>query len=270
MYNEFCITGLTTSLANKQIIVETNFKLNPNSVTKETVIVKLEESEDPVEYTLVADNSNIIIEFTNWPLTDTNYSLTVTKDLEDALEREVNNPFVKTVNFESQVKHKIAVEKPSASEAIKDSIIKVLVKATPEDDLVKGYYYEIASDVAFCNVSNKLLTDLNEVEFTDLKDGQYFLRCREQDLKDENLFGQWSDVVDFVILKECICKEENKDNQFLEDLLSLDVVLTDIEPIEVLTVPANGRTQESIYIVFDKEIDPTSVPETVLALRRDL
>lgn len=276
MFNEFCVTGIKDSLADKTITVQTNFKINPKTVNLKTVVLKTAQSGGIVNYTVTTDNSSIVIEFNDWPMTNTDYYLIVSKDIEDALGRKVKNPFEKTINFSSQIKHKIAILKPRANEAIRDSIIEVNVKATPEDDLEKGYYYEIASDVAFCDVIKQLLTQEEQVIFNELEDGQYFLRCRAQDLNN-NDYGPWSDTIEFVILNDTNCKCEEtenddinqEDNPFLEDLLSLDVVL-DTQPIQLLTVPTNGKTEEQLYLVFDKEIDPKSLPNTIMAIRRDL
>lgn len=63
MYKEFSITGISHSIANKCILVETNFKLNPDSVTVANVNVKVSSSGATTNYTLKVERNNIIIEF---------------------------------------------------------------------------------------------------------------------------------------------------------------------------------------------------------------
>ena len=278
MYNEFSIIGMTHSMANKSIIVETNFKLDPDSVNMTTVKVKNGSTGEMQDYSLSVDRKDIIITFTKMPTPNTRYYVSIT-DIKDALERTLKNYFNQTIIFETtDVKHKVAILKPFNGEAIENNIIEVNVKATPDDEPVNGYYYEIASDVAFCDPIS-LTTDSNLVSFTDVPTGQCFVRCRVQDLNDPSIFGEWSNPVAFIALNnQCNNKDHedlentniDNDNPIIDDLLSLQEVLVDVGPIQIERIPGNGKTGDSFYIVFDKEIDPSSVPEKIVAYRRDL
>lgn len=278
MYNEFSITGLTHSLANSNIIIETNFKLDPDSVNMTTVKVKDSRTGKIEDYTLSVDRKNIVIKFMKMPTPNTRYYVSVT-DIKDALERTLKNYLNQTVIFETtDVKHKVAIVKPFNGEAIENNIIEVNVKATPDDEPVNGYYYEIASDVAFCNPIT-LLSESSSVNFTDVKTGQCFVRCRVQDINNPSIFGEWSDTISFIALNnKCNNKdhenlettEKENDNPIIEDLLSLQEILVDVGPIQIERIPSNGNTSNTFYVVFDKDIDPSSVPDKIVAYRRDL
>lgn len=277
MYKEFCITGIKESIANKTITVETNFKLDKKSVTLSNVNLKVNSTGELVDYSLIAENKNIIIQFKDWPSPNVEYYLSIT-NITDALDRPVKQPFSQIVIFESAIKQKIAFIKPTCDEAIKSNVLEVNVKATPEDEPVKGYYYEIASDVAFCDPIKKIPSAENTIQVTDLPYGQSFIRARVQDLEDSTSYGEWSEPISFVMINnKCECDPENntcncieEDNPFIDDILSIDTVLEDVAPIELIGIPANGMTKDSIYLVFDKEINPSSVPKTIIAYRRDL
>lgn len=276
MYNEFSITGITHSIADSNIVIETNFKLDPDSINISTVKVRNSSTGEIEDYTLSVNRKNIVIKFTKMPTPNTRYYVSVT-NIKDALERTLKNHLNQTIIFETtDVKHKVAILKPFSGEAIENNIIEVNVKATPDDEPVNGYYYEIASDVAFCNPIT-LASDSNFVSFTDVPTGQCFVRCRVQDLNDSSIFGEWSEPIAFIALNNKCNNKDHEDikdiddnNPIIEDLLSLQEVLVDVGPIQIERIPSNGNTAKTFYIVFDKEIDPSSVPDKIVAYRRDL
>lgn len=279
MYNEFSITGITHSIADKNIILETNFKLNADSVNMSTVKVKNSSTGLIEDYTLAVNKKNIVITFVKTPTPNTRYYVSVT-DIKDALDRTLKKYFNQTIIYETtDVKHKVTITKPFSGEAVKNNIIEVNVKATPDDDIdsINGYYYEIASDVAFCNPIT-LLSTSNSVAFTDVPTGQCFVRCRVQDINDPSIFGDWSDSIAFIALNNNCGNEDHnnqanintEDNPIIEDLMSLQDVLMDVGPINLERIPGNGKTSSSFYLVFDKDIDPASVPDKIVAYRRNL
>lgn len=124
--------------------------------------------------------------------------------------------------------------------------------------------------MAFCDPIKTLTTSDDKVLFTDLPTGQSFIRCRVQENND--MYGEWSQPISFVIINsnDNDCDNPQNDSPFIDDLLSLNPILIDNTPIKLISVPANGNTQQSIYLVFDKEIDPNNIPDKIVAYRRDL
>ena len=44
----------------------------------------------------------------------------------------------------------------------------------------------------------------------------------------------------------------------------------DAIPPKIIHYPENGVTNQMIYVTFDKEIDPKSLPKKILVVRRDI
>lgn len=272
MFNEFCITGIVTSVSEKTITIQTNFSLNKSSITRRNVKVNYGDGSI-CDYTVACDNKNIIITFTDWLSPNTQYFLYVSK-IEDALNRTLRSPFEKIITIQSGIVNKVAILKPVNNEAIKNNIIEIEVKATPEDD-IKQFYYEISSDVAFSNIIESITTKDNfiTVSNTNFESGQYFVRCRVQDA-DNNLFGNWSEPIGFIYIKEDINKPNTTNNcehdEFIDEMLSVDSIIMEMNPLTILSGPNHGSTDESIFITFDRPIDPKSLPSVITLTRRDL
>ncbi len=70
---------------------------------------------------------------------------------------------------------------------------------------------------------------------------------------------------------DCECEEKEEElSPFLEDMLSMDTVLMDIKPLEIIGIEPNGKTDKTMLIYFNQNIDIKSLPNHVLMLRRDL
>lgn len=61
MFNEFCVASIYTSASNKQVLIETNFKVDVKSVNNETV--KLISSEHGLQevYDLTVEEKTIVL-----------------------------------------------------------------------------------------------------------------------------------------------------------------------------------------------------------------
>lgn len=274
MFNEFCITDIDLSIANKTISIKTNLKLREDTVNMSTVKVRDGVSGTLEDYTISVKGNLIVLTFRDYPKPNYFYSLTVSKDVSDKLDRQLNHALNKTIMFESQIKHKVQILSPNPSQTIKGRELKVNITTTPVDNNPKHYLYEIALDHAFCDVVHSYETEDTEALFIMLKDEQYFIRVRVQDPLKPNLIGEWSEVVDCVMINtsnssDCECEDEEL-SPFLEDMLSMDTVLIDAIPLEVTDVMPNGKTSNAIFIYFNQDIDPLSLPSNITLLRRDL
>lgn len=276
MYKEFCITDISLSLPNKTITLKANFKIEEKSVNLNTVKLKDSKTGQLEDYTLEVKGYRIIITFRDWPKQNHEYSITVSNEIADKLERSLNSSFTKTVMFESQVKYKANIVEPNPSETIKGNDTTIKITVTPEEDAVKEYNYQIASDSAFCDIVHDFKTDELEALFSFDEDKQYFARVR---VLEGDAIGEWSPVVDFVMIdtnkdneceEDCCCDKNTKDelSPFLEDMLSMDPVLMDIKPLEIISVEPNGKTSDQMLIYFNQDLE--EVPNHLLMLRRDL
>lgn len=276
MFNQFCINDIKLSLSNKTITIVTNFKIEERTVNLNTVKLKDTYTGAVEDYTLLVKGSEIIITFRDWPKHNHPYMISVSTEVLDKLERPLNAPLNKTVMFESQIKYKTKIIRPKATETIKGKELSIKVTTTPEDETIKDYLYQVALDNAFCNIVHELNTSDSEAYFTFNADGQYFVRARVQDNNNSDAIGQWSETIDFVMVNtnlnvDCECEEKEEElSPFLEDMLSMDTVLMDIKPLEIIGIEPNGKTDKTMLIYFNQNIDIKSLPNHVLMLRRDL
>lgn len=278
MYNEFCITDISLSLPNKTITLKANFKIEEKSVNLKTVKLKDAANGELQDYTLEVKGYRIILTFRDWPKQNHEYIISVSDKILDKLERPLGTSFIKTVIFESQVKYKINIIEPKNSQAIKGKEAVVKIESIPEEDTAKQYQYQISTDSAFCDVLHDFATDKTESNFLFDKDSQYFLRVRA--VEGQSL-GEWSEVVDFVMVdtnkdnseEDDSDNTDNKNNKedlspFLEDMLSMDTVLMDTKPLEIIGIMPNGKTSDTLLVYFNQDLE--EIPTHLLMLRRDL
>lgn len=281
MYNEFCITDISLSLANKTITLKANLQIEPKSVSLKTVKVKDASTGELQDYTLEVKGKRIIITFRDWPKQEHEYTVNLSSDIQDKLERPLGSAFIKTLIFKSQIKYKTNIISPNPSETIKGKEITVNVEASPEiqeDGETYSYNYQVATDSAFCEIIYDYTDVATNAYFVFEEDKQYYLRARVVNAK---TVGQWSDVVDFVMVdtnnsnsdEDCDCDESTNNTKedlspFLEDMLSMDPVLMDTKPLEIIDIAPNGKTSKTMLVYFNQDLD--KVPSHLLMLRRDL
>lgn len=211
---QFNIINTYTDLALKQIIIETNFKIDTSSVTMDNIKL-YKVNNDNEEHTLVfyyslsvdKTGKKVIIQFDDYPENDTKYYIIV-KSLIDKLGRILYSNYDKYVKFQYNIKTKVSVNYPSDQAVLKDNNIEFKIATTCEDEEIK-YRIEISHDVAFFKPNYILLSDKeafisNDLEYSLTKynisnsvisgfiqikrDGQYYLRVRAE--KAEDIAGQ--------------------------------------------------------------------------------
>lgn len=257
MFNEFCVTSIYTDLSLKRIVIETNFKVNPETVNYKTVKLINTESGLQQNYKLKVEDKNIILIFNEWPSLSTTYNLQIS-DIVDVLKRPLNTPVSKEIIFVSDVKSKVQVVKPVHNEALKTSPIEIEINAISEEEEGIQYRFEISSDVAFFNIEKSILSPDTKVS-VDLDNGQYYLRSRAET---QNEFGDWSNVVTFVVVASVSCENNPiEDSDFIEDILISNEFFMDEEiETQILEKTPNGTTDSEFYIVLNKNIDISSIP----------
>lgn len=281
MYNEFCVTDIQLSLSNKSIIIGTNFKLEEKTVNLSTVKIKDASTGELQDYTIETKGSRIIIRFKDYPKPNHRYTIILLKDITDKLDRPLNFSFEKTIEFESQIKYKASITSPKSNQTIKGKDLNISINVTPEDDEVeKLYNYQVGLDTAFCEIVYDYTTEEKECFCTIENDGQYYIRARVISKEDNNITSEWSDVLGCVMVEtnDCTCNEEsdeettdnNKEelSPFLEDMLSMDPILMETEPLKIINIEPNGKTGETMFIYFNQDLE--EIPNNVLMLRRDL
>lgn len=273
---QFNILGAYTDLTLKQIIIETNFKIEPSSVTMDNI--KLYEVDENNKhklvtfYTLNIDKTgkNIIIQFDDYPENDSKYYIIV-KNLTDKLGRTLYSNYDKYIKFLYNIKTKVSVDFPSDQSILKDNNIEFKIATSCEDEEIK-YRIEISHDVAFFKSEYILLSDnvyvSNEDKYSLIKyniensillcsiqfkkDGQYYLRVRAE--KTKEFSGKWSNIVSFSVTTAISPIQDS--SGFLNDFLHSDVLYEEeLEPLKELSSSKPATTNQQFFIEFNKDID---------------
>ena len=283
MYKEFCVTDLKLSLPNKSITIGTNFKIEEKTVNLSTVKLKDASNGDLQDYTVETKGSRIIVYFKDYPKQNYKYIISVSKEITDKLDRNLNSSFEKTIEFESQIKYKTSIVSPKSNQTIKGKDLNISINISPDDDEVeKLYNYQVSLDTAFCDIVYDCTTEDKECLSAIENDGQYFIRARVISKEDNNVVGEWSEVIGCVMVEtnDCTCddnEEEGNDisnnnkeelSPFLEDMLSMDPVLMETEPLKIINIEPNGMTGETMFVYFNQDLE--EIPDNLLMLRRDL
>lgn len=265
MYQDFSVIAIEPNYAEKKIVVNTSFDIDPDSVDERTIQLFSKANRCDANIDFEVKDKTITVSIKEDIVPNTNYIIKITgikTILGDVLVTGVR----RTITFRSMVREIPYIISPSDYEEIVD--LKVTLKAILEDEEFeslenKSYFIQIAEDVAFINVVLETRTSESTVNLKDLKAGQYYIRARveavTEGIKD---FGKWSDVVSFISLKDLVheeCQDEDKDDD--EPIF--------IEDINLIGKPVNGETPESILLEFSGEVDPDFI-DNIIVIRRDI
>lgn len=276
----FSVLGAYADLALKQIVIETNFLVNPKSVTMDNILL-YEVSDDNETHKLTKffslsldeTKKNIIIQFENYPKDNSKFYIIV-KNLIDKLDRELKYNYDRYITFSYNIKTKVKIDNPLDQSVLKDNNVEFNIATSCEDKEIK-YRIEISQDVAFFKTdylildTNKknnaiLSNDLDynfigyDIDSEKIKalitfktDGQYYIRVRAE--KQEDIAGKWSDIISFSITT---AKSPMQDNSgFLNDFLYSEVLYEeDSNPLEELSSTSDATTNQGFYIEFNKNL----------------
>jgi hypothetical protein len=262
MYQEFRISAINADLKNKSVTIESTFELDPDTVTEANIQLYCKDTRNDIGFDIKLAGKVITLNLLDWPEPNIDYVISVQK-LKTVLGDELVSGVRRKLVFESSVCSKCEITYPAYDEVIEN--LKVAWKEilpSETSQYVSSYYIEISTESAFHNiVEHTTVIGRTELDISDLKDGQYFVRCRAQK---DNEYGLWSDTITFIIGDETakpgpIFDPNNTDEN--EDIY--------IPDINVLSTPTNGTTPETILIEFDCDIDPDSI-ENIIVLRRQI
>ena len=233
-YNLFSIQDVTPDLSRKQIIIKTNFQIDPTSVDLTTVKFFNYDASQLEMYSLSVEGKNIILDLKEIPSDSTRYYLKVSK-IKDALKRTLSCDYNDYIKFYDDVITKLEVISPVSRQTYKSREIEFKLRVT---DIVDNLYYkiEVGTDNAFfstiatmrCSGLNIESDDMdvsnfsmenNIIKFTALieRDGQLYVRARAE--QTEAIIGDWSEVISFNIYT---IPMDSIETTFLEDYLTTD------------------------------------------------
>lgn len=267
-YNLYSIQDVIPDLSRKQIIVRTNFQVDPTSVDLTTVKFFNYDDVKLEVYSLQVEGKNIIINLENFPSDNTRYYLKVSK-IRDALKRTLACDYDDYIKFFDDVVTKVEIASPVSRQTYKTREIEFKLKAT---DIVDNLYYkiEVGIDNAFfstiatikCSglniesddmeVSN-LSVENNVIKFNALieRDGQLYVRARAE--LTEAVVGDWSETISFNIYTVSM---DSIETTFLEDYLTTSDLFEEESLIETDIIDKSEMaTNDGLFFLeFNKKI----------------
>lgn len=301
MHSVFNVTSILTDYTNKLITIETNFTVDPDTVTKKNIQVNAASSGTTVLYKLSTDDNKIIVTLKEWPDIDNTYYEVRVSGIQDMLKRDLVSAITKNVIFKPDTKLKVKIQSPKNNEAIVKehnlinfSIIQINPDGTEttkpmesvppnpegfisneailEDESEVTYHFEFASDVAFFDIVKDYSSVYTE-GYIQLDPGQYYMRARA--IENTTLVGDWSETFTFTVVPE-LCLEsdlelEQAKKDYIEDILApVEFFLGEAEVATIVFQSKNGVTYPEFSIEFNKDIDSSKLPDTIMSFRRDL
>lgn len=267
-YNLFSIQDVLPDLSKKQIIITTNFQVDPTTVDLTTVKFFNYDDANLEQYTFKVEGKNIILCLNNFPSSNIRYYLKV-DGIKDALKRPLSCKYNDYIRFFDDVVTKIEILSPISRESLRDRNIHIKLRAT---DVVDNLYYrvEIGIDNAFFStIATIKCSDTNaeseEVKITDLnsenniitfntrieREGQLYMRARAE--INDSVVGDWSETVSFNIYTVHM---DSIETTFLEDYLTTydlfeEEALVETEIIDRSEIATNDGL---FYIELNKKI----------------
>lgn len=259
MYQSLSVVAIETQYADRQIILNTSFDVDPSSVNEETVQVISRTNNVPANVSFNVVGKDIIVTIDENIVPNTDYIIRAT-GIKNVLGETMKAGIRRKVVFKSSVREIPVIVSPSNYEEITD--LKVTLKAILEDKEYeslenKSYFIQIARDVAFIDIVLESTSDEASVNLQDLRAGQYYIRARIESYENnEKEYGKWSETTSFISLAK---KTEVVD----EDAPVF------IQEVALVDQPVNGETPNSILLEFSGEIDSDFI-DNIVVIRRDI
>ena len=285
MYQEFCILDVEPKAYEKKLIIYTNKDLSKTRFETEAQVQVYErQSKSEALFTKSIDetNKNIVIEFNDWPIPNTEYIVSV-KNLYTVVDEPIESNIKKKVVFPSTIASTITITEPAMFQQIKENNLTVTFIETSEtSELINSYYLEIGTNTAFDNIVVHSNVKEKSIKIDVPAPNQYFLRGRaEKEDKAED--GKWSDTISFRV-GDRINTEDKDDPNYNDHNYDIDPDIKkdpdiddpkkdnpdepdidiDLETFEVLNKIKQNVTPENILLQLSKEIDPDCVPNIMI------
>lgn len=263
MKSEFCIIIVDASIANRQVIIETNFRIDDTSLTKENVKFINANTGLLEAYELKADGKKVIVQLFQEPQLNKKYILQVS-GIKDMLSRTLNSPLSKDMYFHSAVKTKPKIISPVQGFAFRTNIVEIEIDVISEENESLDYCYEISSDVTFFNIVKTITSHERNITTTLDNDGQYYFRARAVSKESKDDFSEWTEVSTFIVVST-EDSTRNDNNKFLEDIVEdMDFFYDEETSPKILDKTLDGTLVRGWYsVMLSSNIDFDFIDEDI-------
>lgn len=270
MIQSFNVTQIKILEKEAKIILYFSLDIDEDTVDTETVFVsevspkealnsESENNDDMtwpatitkpiIKTTLTVDGKILVIELPEMKV-NTYYEIIVTTNVKSIIDSPLVTKFRRRIKIDSIVDSEIEIVSPANFEDIqKNLLVQVKEKFGKSKRLFNKYEIQIASEVGFYDILHTTkITEKSQIDIKALKPSeQYYIRARAID--DNGSYGNWSKKITFTFNKNCQCQTQTEDEDspaFIQDL-------------HIVGTSDQGTTPDKFIIVFDKDIDPSSI-----------
>lgn len=260
MYQRFTVISVQVNEAENLIVLTFAYDINEDSVNDSSITVCEASGEKrPLVFDKVKVDGPVVLLHYTEVLVNTEYIITVTKDIQNVMGANMDYQFQKTFAITTDVDSTVEIISPANFEYIKDLTIELKESAGPTNKkLEHRYRIQIASDYGFLDIlKESILTGKETVTFDKIENlDQYFVRARVE--RDESSYGNWSKPITFSLgINQDPDPDQIKDDIDTSKKDTDDIIFED--NLEVVGYPENGATPSSFLIEFDADLDPASI-----------
>lgn len=257
MYQSFSVVSISTDYSKSQIIVNTNFDVDPDSVDSSTIEVVLKETATAPRVTYSVKGKQIVITLRE-VVPNKNYILKI-NSIKTVLGDKLSVGISRKIIFESKINQVPRIISPSDYQELSE--LEVTLKAFVDNNEVElkdntTYALQIADDVAFISIKMETKTVDNKIKLQNVGSGQYYIRVRIENI-DGTDYSEWSDTVSFIMISS------NNDEIASDDEPEF------IQEFTVVTAPIDGETPDSIMFELSEEVDSDFL-DNIIIIRRDV
>lgn len=255
MYQKFDLLGIKASLKDKKVYIECTLDVEESSVSNDTVTLVARGTNRILNYDFIVNGSVIELDLKDWPVPNTEYMLVVQTGIKSITNEPLTSALKRMITFTSEITSTVIITSPSDHEEVNAlSLAWAETVADKSMEPVNSYYIEVANENVFYNLVRATnVYDKNEINLTDIPDGQYYVRVRAQK---GDQYGRWSETITFLYKTISVSPSPTVPGE--EPIYDEDLI--------VITSPVNGETPASFLFEFDEALDTEGIE--IIVIRR--
>lgn len=253
----FVLLSIQTSLKQKSVFIECSLDIDEDTIDANSIII-LDKTKSTIElYDSEVDGHLIQARLKNDPQPGDKYTILVQDTIKSIVGDKLEEAIFREIAFDSEVTSDVNILSPANFEKVHATKISWEEKG---EHPVNSFDVQVAKENVFYNiVTSSKVTGQTEVEFPDLPDGQYYVRCRAAKGDD---YGRWSNVITFLYSAPETTPEPPTDDKekdpTIVDPPSDDgsLIIDDVVELTLDEPPTNGVTpKDSFTFAFSEDIN---------------